>query len=80
MNEFASTAGIDQEIANEMERLDRVKRNEINEKRAKDAKDAKKENDEDDIFRVYKPSEDYQVQQAASLLKGMRFLTQKVRL
>jgi carboxyl-terminal processing protease len=64
----------------EMERLDRVKRNEINEKRAKEAKSAKKENEEDDIFRVYKPSEDYQVQQAASLLKGMRFLTQKVRL
>jgi hypothetical protein len=57
-----------------------VKRNEVIERRTREAKNPKKENEEDDIFRVYKASEDYQVQQAASLLKGMRFLTQKVRL
>jgi carboxyl-terminal processing protease len=81
-NHLAATVETPEEkkAREEMERLDRVKRNEAIEKRAKDAKDAKKDSDDDDIFRVYKPSEDYQVQQAASLLKGMRFLTQKVRL
>lgn len=81
-NHLAATVETPEEkkAREEMERLDRVKRNEIIERRTREAKNPKKENEEDDIFRVYKASEDYQVQQAASLLKGMRFLTQKVRL
>src|SRR5690606_23902903 len=45
----------------EMERLDRVKRAQDLERRTKEKKNGKAE--EDDIFRVFKPSEDYQVQQ-----------------
>jgi carboxyl-terminal processing protease len=76
----ASVETPEEKIARElMEREDRAKRAKEVERRVKEAKDEKKnvKEDDDDIFRTYNPSEDFQVQQSAALLKSMKFYGQK---
>jgi carboxyl-terminal processing protease len=55
----------------EWERQDRQKRAEAIEKRSKAKRSEVK--DDEEMFRITKPADDYQVQQAAALLKASRF-------
>lgn len=57
----------------ELEAADRRERAAAIEKRARELKTAKKD-DDDEIFRQPKPSEDYQVNQAAGFLKALKVL------
>lgn len=64
----------EKKVREEQERQERVKRSEAQERRLLESKEGKKQ-DDDEVFRVFKPSEDFQVQQAASLLKASRMGT-----
>jgi carboxyl-terminal processing protease len=66
----------EKKIREAWEKEDRIKRAEAIAQKRKAAKEGKKE--EDDIFHIYKPSEDYQVQQTASLLKTIQLVAPKV--
>ncbi|MFP5457486.1 MAG: S41 family peptidase [Bacteriovoracia bacterium] len=63
----------------EREKRDRDQRAQAIEKRRKEGKKVatEKEQDDDEMFRILKASEDYQVQQTASLLKTIKFVTPK---
>ncbi len=61
----------------EWERQDRQKRAEAIEKRSKAKRSEVK--DDEEMFRITKPADDYQVQQAAALLKASRFTAPAVK-
>jgi carboxyl-terminal processing protease len=63
----------EKKLREEWEKEDRKKRAKEIERKEKDKKLAK----EEDIFTPFKPSEDFQVQQAAQLLQSMKFLEEK---
>lgn len=80
-NHLAATVETPEEkkAREELERQDRIKRATALEQRNKD-KNKKSSGDEDEIFRVVKPQDDYQVQQAAAILKAMKHAHPKASL
>ncbi len=79
-NHLAATVETPEEkkAREEMERQDRIKRSEALEQKSKEKN--KKVSDEDELFRVVKPQDDYQVQQAAAILKAMKHAHPKASL